>query len=143
MNDSLESVRDAFASWRSSRASSRGRYPRELRARAVGLLDRHSIAEVTEALGISRLRFIEQWRKQVQQHGGAAAGSVASSKSEDFFELAPARVARLVAGEWPLEIELSGPMGRQLRVRGAVDSAAVRMLAELVLQGTPGLEPRQ
>lgn len=142
MSDTLESIGTAAATWRSTRKGQGlgERLPDVLKRRAVNLLDRHTPRELAQVLGMSDPRLLEGWRDwlgNARRQPSALAPVQPGRARPAFLEIAlppEGFAADLHAQAAELQLELVGEQGRVLRLRGKLDAATVRSLAELTVQ---------
>ena len=134
MVEEIEEARAAFDAWRAKRSSSAGRYPNDLRRRAIGLLSRHSGRDIAEALGISDGRVIEAWATSTPAVPSVNA-FVALPLSET-----PARgdAGRPEGCAEPVEraateVIVEGPGGSRLRILGDLSPKVVKELVKAVV----------
>ena len=139
MFDTLESIGKAATAWRATRKNNGKRQwlPEELKRRALGLLGKHTAGEIARALGVSDAEVVKKWHILTP---ATALSSVdaAPRSSQSFVEVVmpsaiaePTLPSRSSAPE--LQLELTAGEGRMLRLRGRLDAAMVRGLAEAML----------
>jgi transposase-like protein len=140
MFDTLESIGKAATAWRATRKNNgkRQRLPEELKRRAVGLLGKHKAREIALAVGISDAQVVERWRALPPDEEALSSVDAAPRSTPSFVEVVmpsavaePALPSRSSAPE--LQLELTAGEGRVLRLRGRLDAAMVRSLAEAML----------
>lgn len=135
---SLDLVHRAFVEWR--KAHRLGRYPNTLRRYAIATLADEELAALSSRLGLS-LAHVKRWGVCGSNHAvlapataavvADAVGNVDETPSPNgFYEIRMAAAPHV-------EVELHGPTGAMLRVRGAVDTMMVLALARTLLEVQP------
>lgn len=137
MPDNLKSIQRAADAWR---GTGRRRLSRDIKARAVRLLDQYPSRDVAAAVRVSCAKVVERWRGSVDvdmevTRRSAAPASPSSRPTSTFVELP----VSLGSPDAEVEIQVLAAQGHRLQVRGRLGAAQLRALVGAALENGGGV----